>query len=260
MTDASGQPLRNTAVVEAMRNVSVADTADTRALLFRLLLATSLLAVTPDQPETPGSWTAKAGDTLNLVTLADSEGTVLPLFTSAAAVTRWRPEGAGYVALPTKAIFEMAAANGTTKIALDLGSPTSGYLTRYEIEQLARGRLPLGDSEVVAQASQVRIGKPATPPPTSALEALRIQLQAEPAAQRAWYFLMQQGTQHPEMFIAIQFAAALDPEQAQAAMRRVIDGAGQTDQAVRPLSFLVADDHWRSSMVPGSGQEFFARA
>ena len=258
-TDASGQPLRNTALVEAMRNVSVADTAETRALLFRLLLETSLLAVTPDRPEPPRAWTAGPGEALSLVTLSDSEGTVLPLFTSAAAVSRWRPEGAGYIALPCAAILEMAAANGTNKIALDLGSPTSGYLTRYEIEQLARGRLPLGRSDVVAEATKVRIGRPSVPPPAGALEAVRSQLKAEPTAQRAWYFLMQQGSQPPEMLIAVQFAQGLDPGSVQRAMRRVVDGAGQRSEVVRTLSFLVADDHWQASMVGGSGEEFFAR-
>ena len=32
-----------------------------RALLFRLLLETSLLALTPDMPDRPGTWTAKQG-------------------------------------------------------------------------------------------------------------------------------------------------------------------------------------------------------
>jgi hypothetical protein len=251
--------LRNTAVVEAMRNVSVADTADTRALLFRLLLETSLLALTPDRPDPPGAWTAQPGEALSLVTLTDSEGTVLPLFTSAAAVTRWKPEGAGYLAMPSRAIFEMAAANGTNKIALDLGSPTGGYLTRYEIEQLARGRLPLGRSEVVAEAAEVRIGRPAVPPPADALEAVRSQLEAETRTERAWYFLMQQGNQAAEMMIAVQFDQGSDAASVQQAMRRVVDGAGRRSEVVRTLSFLVADDHWKKSMLGGAGEEFFAR-
>jgi hypothetical protein len=85
-----------------------------------------------------------------------------------------------------QAIFEMAAAVGTTKIALDLGSPTTNrYLTRYEIEHLARGRLPLGSSDVVAEVSEVRIGRPAVPPPVDASEAVRSQLKAETAAQQS---------------------------------------------------------------------------
>lgn len=258
-TDASGQPLRNSAVVEAMRNVSVADTPETRALLFRLLLETTLLAVTPDLPETPRAWTARSGETLNLITLADADGTVLPLFTSAAAVATWRPEGAAYVALPSPALFEMAAANGTDKIALDLGSSTGGYLTRYEIEQLARGRLPLGNSDVVAESTEVRIGKPSVPPPVGALDAIRAQLQGEPAAQRAWYFLMQHGEQPPEMFIAVQFAAGLDPDSREHAMRSVVDGAGQRSELVRSVSFVIADEQWQTSLASGSGEEFFNR-
>jgi hypothetical protein len=243
-----------------MRNVSLADNPDTRALLFRLLLETSLLAVTPDRPNEPRAWTAKPGETLNLVTLTDSEGVVLPLFTSAAAVTQWRPDGAGYVALPSRAIFEMAAANGTHKIALDPGSPTNGYLTRYEIEQLARGRLPLSHTDVEAENTEVRIGKPSVPPTPTALDAIRSQLRHDSAAERAWYFLMQQGTQRPELFIAIQFASHLDGDSVRQAMRRVVDGAGQRSEPVRNLSFLVADEQWQASMASGAGEEFFSRS
>lgn len=259
-SDASGEPLRNTALIEAMRNVSVADTPETRTMLFRLLLETSLLAVTPSSPSVPRSWTASGGDTIDLVMLSDSEGSVLPLFTSAAAVSRWRPEGGGYAAMPARAIFEMAANNGTNKIALDPGSPTNGYLTRYEIEQLARGRVPLGQTDVVAEETEVRIGKPATPPSNDALDALRTQLQNEPKAERAWYFLMQQGTQAPELFVAIQFASNLVGDLLHQAMRRVIDGAGQQSESVRALSFLVADEQWQDSMTSGSGEQFFSRS
>lgn len=259
-TDATGQPLRNTALVEAMRNVSVHDSPESRALLFRLLLETQLVAVTPEQPERSGTRIAGAGETLNLVTLADAEGTVLPLFSSVAALLRWRPEGAGYVALPSRAVFEMAAQNGTNRIVLDLDSPTSGYVTRYEIEQLARGRLPLGEAgDVVAESTEVKVGRPAVPPPPQALDALRSELQAQPLAERAWYFLMQQGGQEPEMCVAIRFAPDLADEGLQQAMRTIIDGAGERTEGVKDLSFLVADDGWQSSLSGGSGEEFFSR-
>jgi hypothetical protein len=256
--DTTGEPLRNTSVVEAMKNVSVADTAEARALLFQLLLETNLVAATPRLPDAPGTHTVKAGETLDLITFADPDGPVLPLFTSADAVSRWRPEPTGIVALPSRALFEMAAVNGTNKIAIDPGSPTSGYLTRYEIEQLARGRLPLGRSgDVVAEATEVRIGKPANPPPPQALTAIQAQLDAEPRALRAWYFLMQRGTQPPELVIAIQFALGADPQSG--AMRTVIDAAGQECESVRSLSFIVADESWQTSLASGAGELFFTR-
>jgi len=256
-TDASGGPLRNGALVEAMRNVSVSDTPDTRALLFRLLLETSLLAVTPELPATSRAWTASAGETLNLVTLREGEATVLPLFTSAAAVTRWRPRGAGYVALASTAIFEMAAVHGTDKIVLDEGSPISGYLTRYEIEQLARGRLPLGPTGVVAEPTQVRIGRPQVPPSEELLTALREQLDAVPAAVRAWYFLMQQGVQAPEHVIAIQLQAGVEGDEAHRVIRKIVDGAGARSDAVRHLSVMVPDPHLLTTLASGSGQAFY---
>lgn len=91
--DDTGEPLRNQALVEAMRAVSVDDTPARRALLFQLLLDSRLIVVTPSRPDRPGSRTATGGEHLDLVTLADADGSVLPVFTSPEAVVAWRPEG-----------------------------------------------------------------------------------------------------------------------------------------------------------------------
>jgi hypothetical protein len=260
LTEVSGEPLKNTALVEAMRNVSVDDNPGTRGLLFQLLLESQLVVLTPARSESFGPRTMEAGETLSLVTLADDDGTVLPVFTSADAVLRWRAEETGVVALPSRALFEMATSNGTNKIALDPGSPTNGVLTRYEIEQLARGRLPLGDAgDVVAEHTEVRIGRPAVPPASETLEALRHEMRARPFVEEAWYFLMQQGDLAPEMCIAVQFASASGREELGPAMREIIDGAARYSEEVKHLSFIEADASWRTSLSSGSGEAFFNR-
>jgi len=260
-TDETGQPLGNQALVDAMTAVSVQDTPERRALLFQVLLDSTLLAVTPDRPQVPGAWTAQPGEKLALVTLQDSDGTVLPAFTSTAAVLAWRPDGAPFVALPARALLEMALAAGTGKIVIDPGSPTFGYVTRYEIEALDRGRLPLGVAgDVVAEPAEVRIGIPQTPPSPAALDALRKALLAETAARQAWYFLMQPGQSEPELCVAVRLAPGVTGDEERRAMRAVIDQAGGEAPDVQALTFMVAHDDLRESLDAGAGRRFFPPA
>lgn len=108
-------PVDNLAVVEAMHRVAVHDTPATRSVLFKQLLDTRLLALTPAAPKVTGTRTTQAGESLTLVTVADADGSVLPLFTGPDAIARWRPQGAGYVALPSRALFERFGVGGPSQ-------------------------------------------------------------------------------------------------------------------------------------------------
>lgn len=239
--DGTGEQLRNQALVEAMRAVSVQDTPERRALLFRLLLDSTVIVATPDTGGTPGIRTAEAGEQLSLVTFRDGDETVLPVFTSAPAVLAWRPGGTAITAMPTRALLEMAASADTGKIVIDPGSPTYGYLTRGEIRALAQGRLPLGSAgEVVPEETQVRIGRPQQPPGPSALASIRAALDSAPEAEQAWYFLMQQGQAAPELCIAIRLAPGVTGEAERRLVRSVIDQAAGESDEVKSLSFMIA--------------------
>ena len=125
-TDHAGDELQNRALVDAMRAVSVDDTAATRAVLFQLLLDSHLVVLSPSEPAEHRTWTAEKGDTLQLVTFSDDEGTVLPVFTSVDALLRFRPDGGGYVALPASALFQMADAGGTGRLRSIPGRQPAG--------------------------------------------------------------------------------------------------------------------------------------
>src|ERR1700753_2823732 len=103
LVDGAGEPLRNHALVEAMRAVSVQDTPGRRALLFRLLLESTVVVATPEMSGEPGMRTAEAGERLSLFTFRDGDETVLPVFTTAAAVLAWRPGRTAITALPARA-------------------------------------------------------------------------------------------------------------------------------------------------------------
>ncbi|MEN9620769.1 MAG: SseB protein N-terminal domain [Actinomycetota bacterium] len=253
--DHAGQALRNDALVDAMRAVSVNDGPSTRAMLFQLMLESTLVVMSPTASNEPKSWTSQAGDKLQLVTYTDDDAVVLPVFTSVAALLRFRPEGAGYVALPGSALFEMAGRARTNKIVFDPGSPTSGFVTQTEIEALSRGRLPVGDgSEVVAAETSVRIGRPAVGPSARLLDAVRSSLVDTPEAVRAWLTMIQQGDNQPEVVIAIRFQNP-NASSMQAVVQSVGNSAGDEAAAIR---FLEVDARLQQTLDSGAGELLYS--
>jgi hypothetical protein len=103
----------------------------------------------------------------------------------------------------------------------------------------------------------VRIGIPQAPPSPAALEALSKALRAQPAAKRAWYFLMQQGQSQPELCIAARLAPGVSGERERAAMRAVIDHAGGHCEEVKTLMFIFAQDDLQADLGAGAGMQFF---
>lgn len=108
-------------VERAIEAVGAADNAETRSALFHALLNTTLVAMTPDAPTEERSWIAGEGEQIGLVTL-DSEGPVIPIFTSVERLLEWEPGGSGYVALPGRVLFEMVAGAGTVALEVRSGS------------------------------------------------------------------------------------------------------------------------------------------
>jgi hypothetical protein len=242
-----------------MSSLASQDTPRGRALLFRLLLDATLLAVSPGQPDKPRTFTLTRDTPLRLLTTSRDGETALPLFTDPSALSRAFPQGAGYVAVPARVLFELAAADGTDKVLLNPGSPTGGYLTRTEITALARGRLPLGATEVVADRTPVRLARPARPLAAEAVVALREAVEAEPSASRAWYFLLQQGPTEPEMAVAVQFAEGIQHTEQRRAMRAIVEAAGLRCNETRGYIFLAAGPDLQNSLGAGSGVELFRR-
>ena len=257
--DRDGESLRNSALEEAMLEVSRFDSPQARALLYQLLLDALIVVAVPEAIG-EGVRTIDAGESLALMTLRDEEGTILPVFTNAEAFTAWRPEGGAVLTLPARAVFQMAAAEATQKIVINPASPTWGVVTSREILALARGRLPLSDgSEVVAEAAQIKVGVPDRPPPAEVLAAVDASLAEEPSARAAWLFLIKQGETPAEMAVAIEFDETPDDPRHRNAMRKIVDGTGARCEAARSLVFLTADESWHETLAAGSGIEIFRR-
>ena len=255
---AGSEPPRNDAVVEAMRNVAVHDSPDRRAMLFQLLVESVLVVATPT-PE-PGARTAGPEESVTLRTGTDNVGSFLPVFTDLESLSRFFPEGSGYLSLAGTALFAMAEQSGLDRIALDPGSPTSGFITRPEFEALARGRLPIDPATQFAQpGTQLRLGLPRQPPPAAAIEAVRRAIDPHRVVVRAFAHLMQQGDAAPEMTVSLCFRPGSDAATQADATRSIAAEAAAGSDETHGWVFVRADPETESLLAAGSGAEIFRR-
>jgi len=246
-------------VERAMERVAADDNAETRSALFKALQNTTLVAATPRALTEECSWTAGEGDRIDLVMLASDEGPVLPIFTGVDRLLEYQPDGGGYIALPSGALFEMASASGAVRIHINPGSATQGTIIRRELEALARGRMPLGETEVVAQGTEVRIGRPAQTPPDEVVAAVGQAVASEERAVAAWLFLQQEGANAPELVIGIVLAEGVTGDAEGAAMRAIVEGAGDQSPGAQELLFMRIDQDLQNDLASGAGELIFAR-
>lgn len=260
--DDAGQPLRNQALLDAMDAVAAEDTPGRRALLFQLLLDSTLIAVTSDGPDTPAICQTQPEEPLGLVTLVEDDGSeALPVFTSASEVLSWLPDGAAVVTLPGRDLLRMAAAAGTSKFVINMCTPPAfGYLDRHEIEALAKDRLPIGPGgDALPDGARVRIDPPLEPPSSLTVMALFIALLAEPAAEQAWFFRLWQDDSPPDLCIAVRMTPGGTGDQAEAALRAIVRRAASQSDETKALPFVLAHAGLRAKLEAGGGQLFFQR-
>ncbi len=243
----------------AMERVAIEDDADTRAALYNALLRTTLVIATPTPPAEEGWRTTEEGDELVLTMLESDDGPALPVFTSVERLREYHSEGGGYVALPSRALFEMAVTAGAAILVVNPASATGGVIYRAELEALARGRSPLGgrETEAVPAGTLLRIGLPAEPPPDEVVEAVRRAVAAEERAVAAWLFLMKKGEDAPALAIGVAVAEGVGDDAGDAAVRAILDGfesswAGE-------LIFLRVDEELRDDLASGLGDLIFER-
>ena len=98
-----------------------------------------VLTLGDEEPQVPlGRSTLEGTVVFSFVLVTDYEGLpVLPVFTSEAALLRWRPEGSRYVALQGSVLVGLLAKNDWDRIVVDTGSPDAFLIDRSEAVKLA---------------------------------------------------------------------------------------------------------------------------
>ena len=241
-----------------MTAVAAADTAENRAELFGLLLDAELLVATREGPVEEENRVAQEGDKLELLFL---EPSVLPAFTDLDHLLECQPEGSGYAAMSGGALFELAAENDISRIEVNPASATHGSIERWEIETLARGRLPLGEgeSETVPAGTRLKVGTPSRQPSQEVLDAVREALGSEDRVASAWLFLFQTEPNPPEHAVAVEFDPEAKHDEIHEFMRKIVQRAGDQAEGVRDVLFVPFDGFLEELSSAGVGQLIFRR-
>lgn len=102
------------------------------------ILDRSLLVLTPDiGEELRGPEILEEALEIDVVLVTDYDGlSVLPAFTSEAALLRWRPHGSRYIAVQGKVVVDLLARNDWDRIVVDTGSPGAFAITRSDAVRL----------------------------------------------------------------------------------------------------------------------------
>jgi SseB protein N-terminal domain len=234
-----------------MRRVAEHDTPGHRRALFELLLGATLLAARADA--SPGSEPA-------LATVAGDDGPVLPVFTRTDGLLAWRPHGYTPVAVTGRALFEMAARYKTARIEVNPASVPRGWISRAEIEALAQGRLPLGPTEELAPAGEMKVGPPAVRPPDALIEAARRALDAQPEAVAGWLFAAVHGDGPAQLMVGVQLTRGLDQAATEETMQAIVEETwARSTDADRLRFMLIAQRSLHDTLRGGAGELIFER-
>jgi hypothetical protein len=192
--DTSASPLEH-----ALRLAATDPSA--RPDFYRQLLEAEVFVIGDAEPRPEGAWTAKEGESISLQHWSKPDGTsVLPFFSSLAALQRALDHEVTYYKLPARALLEMT--QGAT-LVLD---PRSEYGKEFgpgEIVALLSGGLTHpAERRVIEEATQVLLGQPIERP-EALIAGVRAFLDKRPAVTRAWLALMHIPTQDPEPHLVI---------------------------------------------------------
>ncbi|HWJ62422.1 MAG TPA: SseB family protein [Acidimicrobiales bacterium] len=210
------------------------------------LIGTTLLAATPDDPEVPGTWTLVESDVLSVLMDEDEAGLLSPVFTSAEALARWRPEGGCYVAREASWLFRVATADPEGRVVVDPGSPASVVLAPAEVAALAEDRSP-----AEAVGAPVLIATPDRPLAAPVADGIEAALAREPSVRSARLFLFDQTGEGPQPMVMVDLAPGLGEAGIGEVMQRVVTGIGERTDQAGGLTFTVVTEEWRSTFESG---------
>ena len=188
---------------QALRLAATDPTA--RPDFYRQLLEAEVFVIGEADLKPEGAWTAQEGESISLQHWSKPDGTtVLPFFSSLAALQRAVDQEVTYYQLPARALLEMT--QGTT-LVLDPRSEYGKEFSPGEVVALLSGGLTHpAERRVIAEATQVLLAQPAERP-EALINGVRTFLGKRPAARRAWLALMHIPTQDPEPHLVIGIEA-----------------------------------------------------
>lgn len=128
--------LLNEELHQAIEAATAIPTPENRRQLFRLLL-TIVYCI-------PSAGGSGEGRPLTITASENEAGErVLMAFSDPCALKRWAPNPPAFVTLTAVKLFELVLENDFVLVCINPAGPAGGQLSRAEVEQLARGVIPV---------------------------------------------------------------------------------------------------------------------
>ena len=220
-----------------MRNVSIEDSPQRRAMLYQLMLESTLIVATAGPPGDADA-ASEPNRRLQLQGGTDEDGTWVPVFTSLSRLQRWEPTGGSWTAMAARPLFEMLERGGTGKVVVDPASDVWGIIPRHAVEAMARGDLPTGVPTQLVNAAGWSFEVPLGQLPIDGINAVRAAVTAAPNVTRAFITRMSDGDLPAAARRRPVFAATLPAETVERVVGLVAADAGGRCVEVRDWRFF----------------------
>nr|WP_279589431.1 enhanced serine sensitivity protein SseB C-terminal domain-containing protein [Sphingomonas leidyi] len=169
----------------------------------RMLLEAELYVATPEAPAEASVRTVGAGETLQILNVADPQGNPIPaIFTSEARLAELFGAGSGYARLPAKTLFEMFARSGAWL------NPGLAYGVLWSADDLAH-LLGKPVRRTIAKETSILLGTPARRP-EALIRSIVATVADSPTVQEAWLALAQWPEGNASWYLDIRSAAEPD--------------------------------------------------
>lgn len=254
----------------AMLAVAHGDSPETRRVLYESMLKTWFLVPTREAaPDAPGFHDIK-GDMAAMFSLEhDSAGLVVAVaFTDEEALRNWH-KTIPWIALQGTAFFQAVASTEAEEIVInpyELDNPASrmirpgGRVKRWELEELARGKLPLkqagGDAETPAPSQSVLVTMPTNMPAPEVFAALDAAARKLSEVVALYFAQVIYPDGEPHWTVAVEFASASSPKHLERAMSALTKAAQRVVPASVTTDFLPASTALGQS-VATTGKKFY---
>ena len=269
--DALEQPgFANSPLPAAMLAVANEDSPQNRRALYQSMLDTWFVAPTREAPPDKPGFSAVPGNVADSFSLEhDSGGQLVAVaFTDEEALRNWN-RSIPWVALQGTAFFQAMASTAAEEIVINPYEPENpaskmirpgGRIKRWEFEELAVGRLPVGDSnEQDVNAQSVLVTMPKQMPASEMFNAMSEAARAFPEIEGMYFGQVIYPGGDPHWTIAVEFAAGESAKQIKHMMTALVKAARHVFPKSVTADLLPASTALGQS-IKASGKKFYSAA
>lgn len=254
------QEPENEALKKLLIALSEDRTPDLRAKLYKVLLSANLLVMhRPDREVSPVD---DPDGGVTLISFVDeNENPVLPAFTDKEMALKLVKENDSVIGLKARALFHLALSNGIERVAFDPGQPHMLTLNGYEMQELAKGMIPVGGESIhrLDAETEYSLGPATEDAPNAEFRAALLTVLPEhEAVESVYIFHLGTSERPPELTLGILFQKDLPQSEMVAIMNTLFDATGHLLHPDDALNVMPLTDEEMESRLFALGTQIYS--